>query len=733
MGSRARDLRFAARMLIRNPGFTAAALLSLGLGIGANTAIFSVINEVFLRPVPLVTSPDRLVAVGRTLDGKAFEGFSHPEYLEYRDHNQTFSGLMGYRGTELNLIHGGDALRIRGLLVTANYFSVLGVNAVLGRTFLPEEDRTPGSHPVAVLSHELWKNSFGSDTAILGKTLVLNGHDYTVIGITPRGFKGIEMGETAAVWLPMAMEGSVRPMFPTLNSRMFTVLSVVGRLRAGISMEQAQASMNTLARALEQTDSKTGKQRRATLSADVRFTDPEWRSEAARLLALLMGTAAMVLVIACTNVANLLLSRANARSKETAIRIALGAGRGRLMQQFLSESLFLSLLGGAVGLLIGFWMSNLPKVFLGGEFDFSPDTKVLTFTFLISVLSGILFGFAPALQVSKPAHVGSALKNTVAGGVSGSPRLRNYLVILQVALSLVLVTATGLLVRTMHNLRSLDLGFETRSILAMPIELRPAGYSAAEAWMIQSRLVDRVASLPGVRSACLADDLPVSGWFSGTRELLLEDRETWYQGRGIRVDLSVVSGNYFHTLGIPLLRGRDFGRQDQKESPPVAIVSETAAQQFWPGQDAIGKRFRIIEFMGRLSGFRQVIGVVKDTRYHRLDRKTAPHLYLPLSQSPELDTKLLVGASGKPQSIIEGVRREVRAIDQNLPVSDLRTLANLIAERDGEKNMTAALVSMFGLLALILAMIGLYGTVALAQDKTDKKREKLSHTLLVLL
>jgi hypothetical protein len=285
----------------------------------------------------------------------------------------------------------------------------------------------------------------------------------------------------------------------------------------------------------------------------------------------------------------------------------------------------------------------------------------------------------------------------------------------------------------MHNLRSLDLGFETRSILAMPIELRPAGYSAAEAWMIQSRLVDRVASLPGVRSACLADDLPVSGWFSGTRELLLEDRETWYQGRGIRVDLSVVSGNYFHTLGIPLLRGRDFGRQDQKESPPVAIVSETAAQQFWPGQDAIGKRFRIIEFMGRLSGFRQVIGVVKDTRYHRLDRKTAPHLYLPLSQSPELDTKLLVGASGKPQSIIEGVRREVRAIDQNLPVSDLRTLANLIAERDGEKNMTAALVSMFGLLALILAMIGLYGTVALAQDKTDKKREKLSHTLLVLL
>jgi hypothetical protein len=264
--------------------------------------------------------------------------------------------------------------------------------------------------------------------------------------------------------------------------------------------------------------------------------------------------------------------------------------------------------------------------------------------------------------------------------VSGGAHVRNFLAVLQVALSLVLVTGAGLLIRTMHNLRTMDLGFETERVLVMPVELRPMGYGESKAWLIQSQLVERMESLPGVRSASLADDLPISGWFSETRELLLEDREASYQGRGSHVDLSVVAGKYFDTLGIPLLRGRDFTNHDRKESPLVAIVSETAAQQLWPGQDTIGKRFRIIQFMGRLSAYRQVIGIVKDTRYHRIDRKAAPHIYLPLSQNPKLDAMLLARVSGSPKSLFEGVRREVRALDRDLPVLDLRTLADRIVD-----------------------------------------------------
>jgi predicted permease len=415
-----------------------------------------------------------------------------------------------------------------------------------------------------------------------------------------------------------------------------------------------------------------------------------------------------------------LLARVSARSAEIAIRGALGASRRRLIRQFLTESLFLSLLGGAVGVCIGFWMSNIPKAFPGNDFDFSPDRKVLAFTLFLSLLSGMFFGLAPALHVSKPSCLALALKSAAAGKVSVGARLRNLLVVLQVALSLVLVTGAGLLVRTMHNLRTIDLGFETEHVLVMRVELRPLGYSEKQARLIQSRLVERVANLLGVRSASLADDLPISGWFSGTRELILEDREASFQGGRVHVDLSVVTGDYFDTLGISLLRGRGFNGHDRKESPLVAIVSETAAHQFWPGQDPIGKRFRTVEFMS-LSPYRQVIGIVRDTRYHRLERKTVPHLYLPLSQKSELDTMLLVRASGNPKSLFEGVRREVRALDKNLPVADLRTLADRIADRDGDQNMTAALVSMFGFLALILAMVGLYGTVSYSVSQRTRE------------
>lgn len=696
-------------MLVKNPGFSAAAILALALGVGANSSIFSIINEAFLRPVPLAREPDRLVALGRASDARSFDGFTHPGYLEYRAQSRSFSGLMAYRGAEMNLASGGDPERVRATLVSHNYFSVLGVNAFYGRTFLPEEDQTPGSHPVVVVSHRLWKNRFGMDPNIVGRTLVINGQGFTVVGIAPEGFLGVELGEPADIWIPLMMEGTARPLFPVLNNRLFTSLHVVGRLKPGINLEQAQAEMTVLAHALEEVNRATKKQMTVVLSRNIRFTDPDDRAEAQTLLALLMTTAGVVLLTACANVANLLLARASVRRRETAMRLALGASRLQLVRQLLTESMLLALLGGALGIFVGMVLTRLPQAYLGSGIDFSPDIRVLTFTLLVSLLTGIIMGLTPALQGSKPDLV-TALKGIESSGYCGA-RLRRLLVVLQVAPSLVLIVGAGLLVSTMRNLQAIDLGFDIHRLLVLPLNLRLQGYQEAKVRLMQSELVERLQALPGVQSVSLANDVPVRGMFPESREILPEGQELPFAAHRILVDYNEVTPRYFETLGVPMVLGRGFTDADKPDTPPVAVISETMARRYWPGADPIGKRFRIARFMS-WSPYHQIVGVVKDTRYNRLEQRPASHLYLPLSQNFNVDEMVLLRTSIDPQGVRDALRREAAALDPNLPPLSVRTLAEVLAEQDSDQRMIAALVSCFGFLALTLASIGVYALMS---------------------
>jgi predicted permease len=702
------DVRYGLRMLKKSPGFTAVAVFTLALGIGANSSIFSIINEVFLRPVPLAKDPSRLVALGRSLDGREWNGFTHSGYLAYRKQNQVFSGLMGYRGADMNLT-GGGAQRINATLVTGNYFTVLGINAFLGRTFLPEEDQTPGSHPVAVISYGLWTSRFGSDQNLVGKSLTLNGRGFTVVGIAPRGFTGIESGESTDVWVPLMMEGVARPLFPVINSGdFFSSLTVVGRLNPGISFAQAQAEMSVLAHALEETDPTTKKQKQVILSPNVRFPDPEWRAYARIMTAPLIAAVALVLLIACANVANLLLARTSARSREIAVRLALGASRVQLVRQFLTEGMLLSLLGGLLGVFVGMIPSRLSQVFWG-PLDLSPDGRVLGFTFLISLLTGMIMGFAPAMQSSKPDLVPALKDGAPQGGYRGF-KLRSLLVILQVALSMVLAVGAGLLVKTLRNRQAIDLGFETKHLLIVPLELRPMGYAENRVRSLQRLLVDRLVAFPGVLSVSLAHDPPVSGLLSGPRKIFTEGQES---GLGIPVDYDEVAPRYFETLGVSLVRGRDFTDKDRQGSPGVAIISESMARRVWPGEDPIGKHFRLIQFIS-LSPYQEVVGVVKDTRYRRLEQKPTPHLYLPFAQNFQVSATVLIRIAVKPNALAQGVRREVVAMDPSLPPPDVRTMADHVSDADSDQKGLAALMSLFGFLALVLASVGVYALMSSA-------------------
>jgi putative ABC transport system permease protein len=708
------DVRCAIRALAASPGFAAVAALTLALGIGANSAVFSILNEVFLRPIPLVPHQDRLVALGRTLDGRDWQGFTHPDYLEYRARSRAFDGLTAFRDADMNLTCGGEVQRIRATLVSGNYFSVLEVKAALGRTFLAEEDRTEGTHPVAIVSHALWARCFVSDPGVLGKTLVLNGAGFTVVGIAPEGFVGTELDESPDLWIPLMMEAQARPLFPVLNNRLFHSLKVVGRLSSGIGIDQAQAEMRVLSRALEQVDGRTKRQREVTLSPNVRFTEPEWRAWARQILGLLMAVAGVVLVIACSNVANLLLARLSARRREIAVRFALGASRLQVIRRFLIESVLLALLGGALGVFIGLAMTRLAQSFLGA-LRFRLGLTVLGFTFLLSLLTAIIMGLAPALQGSRASLV-PALKDGVTETGFRSSRVRRLLVVLQVALSLMVIIGAGLFLRTVSNLQRIDLGFEARHLLVVPLDLRPQGYPDSRVQSLQRQAVERLQALPGVEFVSLAGEMPVSGFLARTREILIDGRG-WAD---IKVDEDRVGTRYFETLGVPIRRGRGFSDSDRNGSPLVAVISESMARRFWPGEDPIGKRVRISQFMS-WSPSHEVVGVVADTRYRRLEHSITPHLYVPLSQNPEVSVTLLARTSIDPSRLLREIRREVAGLDPSLPLPRIMTLADHLRDSDAGQRLVATFVGLFAVLALVLSSVGVYSLMSytVAQQRRE--------------
>ena len=716
------DIRYGLRMLARKPGFTAVAVLTLALGIGANTAVFSIVNALLLRPLP-VEQPDRLVALIHGEEG--IFAYSYSDYAYYRDHNQVFSGLAAYSVTVLVFGDGGQREIVAGEIVSSNYFSVLGVDAARGRTFLPEEGRVPGGHPVAVVSHNFWKRRFGSDPALLGKTIVLNGHRFTVVGIAPEGFTGAFPPVSVEFWVPLMMRSQVQPgVSEWLSDWRENWLMPIGRLKTGVKQEEAVAVIRTLDRQIEQaypeTDQRDNSNARPPWEVgDSRLVPlhgiifPSLRRVIAPVTGIVMTVVGLVLLIACANVANLLLEQASVRRREMAIRLALGAGRGRLARQLLTESVLLALMAAAAALVLSLWTADFLMAFsppspwpVTFSANLGPDIVVLGFTLLLALLASLVFGLAPALQASNPDLV-PALKDeaTLTGRSSRWFGLRNLLVVAQVAVSLLLLITTGLFVRSLQSAQSIDPGFETEKGLFLPVGLSLQGYTEVRGREFYKQMKDRLRALPGVQTVGLTSHIPLRLWPSISR-ITIEGR-----AEPVVVRSAIVDSQFFPAMGIALVQGRSFSNLDQEKGPAVIIINETMAQRFWPGQDAIGKRFRM---EGRTSSesFRQVIGVVRDSAYLRLGEDPIAFMYLPFSQMYLSKMIVVVRTASDPKGIVADVRREVQALDETLPVPNIKTLSEHMEFALGMPRIFATVVGIFGLLALLLAAVGIYGVVA---------------------
>ncbi len=710
------DLRYGARQLARSPGFTAVAVLTLALGIGANTAIFSVVNAVFFRP-PAVENPESLAWVSvTTLRGSRQGLLSYPDFVDFRDHAKAFYGFVGYERISVALSGGrGSPERADAQLVAGDLFNVLGVLPAAGRSFTAAEAQA--SEPVAVLSHSLWKRRFGSNPALLGQPVLVNGQAFTVVAIAPPAFEGLELDNPADIWLPLETRSLLLPGSQTLAQRDGYVLRALGRLKPGATRAEAAADLEVIARRLEQAfpESKTGM--RVEVSALGGGVHPAARAEPLQLTTLLSIVTGLVLLIACANVANLLLVRAAGRRREVAIRLALGATRWRLLRQLTTESLLLALAGGAAGLLAAVWLvgvaESLAEIPDSVARALAPNATVLGYALLLSVLTGVFFGLVPALA-SRSATVVPALKGEVVsvGPPRGRSRLQSLFAVAQVSLSLVLLVGAGLFLRSLGKAALVDPGFEIRNGVGISFDLEIQGYSPERREAFYRQLLERVQALPGVRSASLAALAPLSGAMirtGVTREGLDEADEN----SAPAAFFNLIWPDYFRTLGIPLLRGRDFTLQDSADAPGVVIVNETLARRFWPETDALGQR---ISLEGAAGPYLEVIGVARDSKYDELTEAPVPFFYLPRLQHPALFPRatLLVRAAEDPARTLLALEHELHALDAGLPLEKSWTFERYLSQRLDRQRGLTTLLGVLGAVALFLAAMGLYGVMAFA-------------------
>ena len=720
MESLTRDLKYSVRMLFKNPGFTIVAVLSLALAIGANTTIFTILNAVLLRPLPVddifTLAEMYTIDESNDIDNLNFSPTSYINYLDYRDQNDVFDGLIAVVGTGFTMTGRGDPQGFPGQLVSGDYFNVLGVDAALGRTFLPEEDETLGTHPVAVISHSLWSRQFGSDPALIGDTLTLNGTAFTVVGVTPSGFKGTNtLSSPDRIWVPMSMHEQV--IIGTLSeffeARRALFTQIFGRLKPGTSIDEAEAAMKTIAVRLAEQYPRDNENRTVAL---VPLADSaigiNQRDQVRMAGGLLMGVVGLVLLIACVNLANLLLARATNRAREVGIRTAMGAARTRLFRQLLTESVVLAGLGGASALLVAFWARDIlwafRPPFLNEEaVDLALDPTVLLFTLGVSVLTGIVFGVIPAWKLSDP-DLNEVLKQggrQGAGGIGGG-RIRGVLVVSQVALALVALISAGLFVRSMQQAQQIDAGFETDRLFVMGMNLGSQQMGPDRGLPLLKQSLETARAVPGVVNAAVASNPPLSGGFM--RSVFMEGQDQVPGQREILTLTNAVSPEYFDTLGIPLLRGRDFNDFDRDEAPLVAIINESTAEKFWPAGDALGESFIFFDH----GDYREVVGIVADSLIIQIGEDPRAVIYLPIEQEYSPFVAIQVRTEADPEVVLGTVREEVQALNTNVPITNVTTVEQIFAQGLFAPRMGAALLGLFGLLALALAAIGIYGVMA---------------------
>jgi predicted permease len=713
-----RDLRYAVRSLVQSPAFTISAVASLALGIGANTVIFTLINTLFLNPLP-VERPAELVAL-YTLDTKNTTGFgnllpvSYPNLADFRDENTAFAELTGYSfPIPISFSIGEAPERVFVQLITGNYFDVLGLRPAAGRFFRPDEDSTPGTHPVVVIGHGFWQRRFGGDRAVVGRTIALNRQVFTVVGVAPDGFKGVTSIFGPDLWVPIMMAAQVAPdnAGDWLHDRGAAALTGAGRLKPGVTMAQARANLESLAAALEREYPKPNSGRRVSLeplTAAAMF--PGMRGPMVFGGVVLMSVVGLVLLIACSNVANLLLARAITRRREIAVRLAVGASRGQLVRQLLIEGLVLSLLSGAVGILLGIWGRNVlwsfrPAVVAQNFVELKIDAKVLLFTLILSLVSAAIFALVPAMRASRVDLI-MALKGNERPARGRRVSLRDALVIGQVTLSLLSLIVATLFLRSIQHAYAIDIGYDTRSLAVLTISPGQGGYDRPRAEQFYRDVRQRVATIPGLKSASWAANQPL--WASGYRRVFTDESDRRDESNAPLTLVNTVDPGYFTTTGIRLLRGRDFNDADREGAVGVAVINETMANRYWPGRDPIGRHLRL----DTNGAVREVVGVVETVKYQTIGEAPQPFMYIPLRQNYSTAMVLYVRGEGDAARLLPTIEREVRSLDSQVPVENVATVDQVIDQSLWMIKLGAGMLGVFGILALGLSSVGLYGTIA---------------------